>query len=141
MLVGGWHFFEQFDDIGIFDSDESDVCAEALAAGAHQDDIGHILKVLHLPKTSSFLSDMPEVMSAVDQQEGIVFFCDFLIEVKIGWVTVHWEKSLRDDKDSAVWVFGSGVFQQVDHGLLIEVFKFFDVFGGGIGAFLEAVVG
>ena len=42
---------QKFDDLGVLDSYEADVRAEALAAGSDKDHVGHILHFLNFPHT------------------------------------------------------------------------------------------
>ena len=72
--------FESFNDLFVFDSDESDVGAEALAASANDNDIRHVLEFLNFPNSLSLLSEVAKVMGAVNDEKSVVLLSDFLIK-------------------------------------------------------------
>lgn len=83
---------------------------------------------------------MAEVVGAVDQQVGVVLLGHSLVVDEVGRVRVHGEESLGHDEDGVVGVGLPGFPEHPLHFVLVQVFEALDLFGGGDGAFLEAVV-
>lgn len=84
---------------------------------------------------------MAEIVGAVNEEKSVVFFADLLVGLEVWGVWVHWKQTFSDDKDGIFGIFGSDFFQKFDHFLLIEMCELVNIFGGGIGSFLEAIVG
>ena len=102
--VGSRHLAEDFDDIGVLDADESDVGAEALTSCSHQNHVGAILKVLHLPHSPPLGAKMTKIVSAVNEQKGSVLLGDVLVEVKVGRVAVHGKEPLSHHENGTIRV-------------------------------------
>ena len=71
---------ESFNDLFVFDSDESDVGAEALAPSSDENDIRHVLEFLNFPNSLSLFSEVAKVMGAVNDEKSVVLLSDFLIK-------------------------------------------------------------
>lgn len=83
---------------------------------------------------------MSEIVGCVDEQVSVVFFADSLVSFEIGGVRIHRKETFSDDQNCSIWVFFTCLHQFFLHSFLIEVLELDDVFGGGIGSFLKAVV-
>jgi len=89
--ISSGSMFENFNNIFVFDSNESNICTETFASCSYKNNIGHILKLLYLPNALAFLSKMTKIMSTIDKKECVVLFCDFLIKDYIRRIRIHWE--------------------------------------------------
>lgn len=141
MHVGSRHVPQEFDDVAVLNSDEADIGAEAFAPSAHQYHVGAVFEALNLPDSFALLSEMAEVVCAVDEKEGVIFFGDFLIENHVRRIRIHREESLSDHENGGIRVVPASLSEQLHHGVLVEVLELLDVFGGCIYTLLQAVVG
>lgn len=129
-----------FNHAWIIASHKSNVGTQTFAASTQQQHIRQICQSLNLPKSSAVLSNVTEIVCTVNQQKGVVLFADLLVGHEVRRVWVHWKQTFSDDKDCIVWIFGSDLLEKLGHFFLVEMCEFVNVFGGGIWAFLEAIV-